>query len=162
MALNPSDRCRSNCENQLGHERLTMNKQIQQTITPIDGSIYAERELASGNQIEEILARAVSAQQDWKRASVAERVAVCKRMLEWILDRADQIGEELTWQIGRPFATARLKSAEAFSERVSYMAEIAERELPTSRLNPKRVFSASFAANRSAWFWFSRRGITRG
>jgi len=124
----------------MGPEELSMNKQTQQTITPIDGSIYAERELASGKQIEETLARAVKAQQSWKHAPVAERAAICKRMLDWLLERADQIGEELTWQIGRPIAYSPNEIRRGFQERVNYMASIAERELADIALEPKENF----------------------
>ena len=51
-----------------------MNKQIQQTISPIDGTMYAERELATYVQIESALAKSVAAQHEWKHVSVAERV----------------------------------------------------------------------------------------
>src|SRR4030095_15307200 len=122
-----------------------MNERTQQTISPIDGSIYAERELASGEQIAETLARAVSAQQTWKRAPVAERVAALKRMLDWLLERADQIGEELTWQIGRPIAYSPFEIRRGFQERVNYMASIAERELADIELEPRENFR-SFSA----------------
>jgi acyl-CoA reductase-like NAD-dependent aldehyde dehydrogenase len=117
-----------------------MSKRIQQTTSPIDGSIYAERELASGKQIEETLAKAVSAQQAWKRVPVPERAAVCQRMLAWLLERADQIGEELTWQIGRPIAYSPNEIRRGFQERVNYMAGIAERELADIALEPKENF----------------------
>src|SRR5215813_247691 len=117
-----------------------MNKRIQQTITPIDGSIYVERKLASGEQIEETLLKAVTAQRAWKHTSVAERVAICKLMLEWLLERADRIGEELTWQIGRPIAYSPFEIRRGFQERVNYMAGIAERELSDILIEPKENF----------------------
>jgi acyl-CoA reductase-like NAD-dependent aldehyde dehydrogenase len=117
-----------------------MNMPVQQIISPIDGSIYAERELASPQQIESTLAIAVTAQQRWKRASIAERAVVCKRMLDWLLERADQIGEELTWQIGRPIAYSPNEIRRGFQERVNYMAGIAERELADIEIEPKENF----------------------
>ncbi len=110
---------------------------MQQTITPIDSSVYVERELASSQQIEASLAKAVKAQTSWKHAPVAERAAVCKRMLDWLLERANQIGEELTWQIGRPIAYSPNEIRRGFQERVNYMADIAERELADIELEPK-------------------------
>jgi acyl-CoA reductase-like NAD-dependent aldehyde dehydrogenase len=117
-----------------------MNKRIQRTIAPIDGSVYVERELASGKQIEEALARAVTALQSWKHMPIAERISVCKLMLSWLLERADRIGEELTWQIGRPFAYSPNEIRRGFQERVNYMAGIAERELADIELEPKENF----------------------
>src|SRR5262245_56105877 len=117
-----------------------MSERIQPTISPIDGSIYAERELASPRQIESALAKATTAQQVWKHAPIAERAAVCQRMLDWLLERADQIGEELTWQIGRPITYSPNEIRRGFQERVNYMASIAERELADIALEPKENF----------------------
>lgn len=117
-----------------------MTSNLQQTISPVDGSIYAERKLASGEQIEETLATAITAQQSWKRAPITERVAVCKRMLDWLVKRADEIGEELSWQIGRPIAYSPNEIRRGFQERVNYMTAIAERELADIELEPKENF----------------------
>ena len=50
-----------------------MNTRLQQAISPIDGMIYAERNLATNEQIEATLAQAVAAQQNWKRTPITER-----------------------------------------------------------------------------------------
>jgi len=117
-----------------------MTSNLQQTISPVDGSIYVERRLATSREIENALAKAVASQAAWKRAPVAERVAVCKRMLDWLLERADVIGEELTWQIGRPIAYSPKEIRRGFQERVNYMASIAERELADIEPEPKENF----------------------
>jgi acyl-CoA reductase-like NAD-dependent aldehyde dehydrogenase len=117
-----------------------MTSNLQQTISPVDGSIYAERRLATSREIENALARATASQAAWKRAPVVERAAVCKRMLDWLLERADEIGEELTWQIGRPIAYSPNEIRRGFQERVNYMAEIAERELADIELEPRENF----------------------
>ncbi len=117
-----------------------MSARIQQATSPIDGSIYAQRELASGQQIEETLTRAVTAQQRWKHVPVEQRVAVCKRALTWLVERADEIGEELTWQIGRPIVYSPNEIRRGFQERVNYMADIAETELADIAIEPKDNF----------------------
>ncbi len=117
-----------------------MNERIQQTISPVDGSIYVERELALDKQIEEALAGAVAAQHQWKRVSVAERAGVCRQMAEWLIEHADEIGKELSWQIGRPVAYSPFEIRRGFSERVNYMADIAERELADIQIEPKENF----------------------
>jgi acyl-CoA reductase-like NAD-dependent aldehyde dehydrogenase len=106
-----------------------MTKRIQQTITPIDGSIYVERELAANDEIDRTLASAASAQRAWRLVPVKERVEVCRRMLAWLLARAGEIGEELTRQIGRPVAYSPFEIRRGFQERVNYMSGIAETEL---------------------------------
>jgi len=115
-------------------------KQTQQTISPIDGSIYVERELASPQQIESCLAGAEAAQRKWGLVPVSERAAVCRRMLAWLLERAEEIGEELTWQMGRPIAYSPNEIRRGFQERVNYMAGIAERELADILIEPMENF----------------------
>jgi acyl-CoA reductase-like NAD-dependent aldehyde dehydrogenase len=117
-----------------------MSSNIQQTISPIDGSIYAERRLAAPREIENALAKAATSQAEWKRVPVAERAAVCKRMLDWLLERAGEIGEELTRQIGRPIAYSSNEIRRGFQERVNYMAGAAERELADIKIEPKENF----------------------
>jgi len=117
-----------------------MTANLQQTISPVDGSIYAERQLATSREIENTLAKAVTSQATWKRVPVVERAAACKRMLDWLVERAGEIGEELTWQIGRPIAYSPNEIRRGFQERVNYMAEIAGRELADIELEPKDNF----------------------
>lgn len=119
---------------------MRMKTTMQQTFSPIDGSLYAERELASGAQIETALAQSVSAQTAWKHTPLAERAALCRRALSWLLERADEIGQELTWQIGRPIAYSPFELRRGFNERVNYMCDIAERELADIAIEPKDNF----------------------
>ena len=112
----------------------------QQTITPIDGSVYAERQLATPQQIETTLAKAVVAQTKWKQTPVNERAAICLRMKDWLVEHADEIGKELTWQIGRPIAYSPFELRRGFNERINFMCEIAERELADIAIEPKENF----------------------
>lgn len=117
-----------------------MSIRMQQAISPVDGSLYAERESAAAQQIESALAHAVTAQAEWKRAPIAERAAICKRMAAWLVECADVLGEELTWQIGRPIAYSPFEIRRGFNERVNYMADIAARELADIEIEPKEDF----------------------
>ncbi len=44
-----------------------MTTRIQQTISPLDGTLYLERPLAAAEQIDRTLASAVAAQAAWRR-----------------------------------------------------------------------------------------------
>jgi acyl-CoA reductase-like NAD-dependent aldehyde dehydrogenase len=101
----------------------------QKTITPVDGSVYVERTLASAKQVEDALARAVKAQRAWKQVPVAERAAVCRRMAEWCVARAERLAEELSWQMGRPVSQSPGELKRGFHERAMYMCDIAEQSL---------------------------------
>ena len=100
-------------------------ERVLRTVTPIDGSVVAERPLASDGEIERTLARAVEAQRRWTQVPVAERAALCTRAVEWCVARADQLGAELTSQMGRPIAHSPFELRRGFQERGKYMAEIA-------------------------------------
>ena len=104
-------------------------ERVLRTLSPIDGSVVVERPLASDADIEAALARAVEAQRRWRAVPVAERAAICTRMVEWCVARADELGAELTSQMGRAIAHSPLELRRGFQERASYMAGIAESAL---------------------------------
>jgi acyl-CoA reductase-like NAD-dependent aldehyde dehydrogenase len=113
---------------------------VQRTISPVDGSVYVERPLASDQDIEAALAKAVAAQAKWKHVPVAERAAICRRMVEWCVARADVLGEELTRQMGRPIAYTPNEIRRGFQERALYMAGIAESALSDISITPGSRF----------------------
>ena len=115
-------------------------KRLQKTLTPIDGSVYVERPLASPRDIENALAKAVGAQAQWKHVPVAERVAIVRKMVEWCVQRADVLGEELTRQMGRPIAYTPNEIKRGFQERALYMAGIAEQALADVPVEAKDGF----------------------
>ncbi|CAG4990803.1 Aldehyde dehydrogenase [Dyadobacter sp. CECT 9275] len=98
---------------------------IQKTISPIDGSVYVERELASDAAVETALAKAVAAQKEWKQTSLAERERFCRKAVEYFLNNADEIGLELTWQMGRPIRYTANEIRKGFKDRANYMISIA-------------------------------------
>ncbi|NOT62185.1 MAG: aldehyde dehydrogenase family protein [Acidobacteria bacterium] len=117
---------------------------MYQVISPVDGSVYAERSLATNEQVEAALHKSVSVERGWKRTPVAERIAVCRRMLAWLVEHADQMGEELTRQIGRPIAYSSFEIKRGFAERVNFMCDIAERELADLALEPANISKENF------------------
>jgi acyl-CoA reductase-like NAD-dependent aldehyde dehydrogenase len=97
----------------------------QRTISPIDGSVVAEFELASASAIDRALERAVDAQRRWKLVSVDERAAICRRMVAWMVEHVDRIATELTWQMGRPVSQTPSEIRRGFQERAAYMIDVA-------------------------------------
>jgi acyl-CoA reductase-like NAD-dependent aldehyde dehydrogenase len=112
----------------------------QRVISPVDGSVYAEFELPSGAEIEATVERAVRAQDAWKRVPLAERSAICRRMTDLMVERADAIGTELTWQIGRPVTQSPFEIRRGFQERARYMVDVAGDALADDVLEPKDGF----------------------
>jgi acyl-CoA reductase-like NAD-dependent aldehyde dehydrogenase len=113
---------------------------IQQTISPVDGSIVAEVMLATDREIDATLDAAVRAQFDWKRVPIAERTAICERMVDWMVERADEIGMELTWQMGRPVSQSPMEIRRGFQERARYMSSVAPAALTDEDCGPKAGF----------------------
>jgi len=116
------------------------DNQTQTTITPIDGSVFVERPLATERDIEAALASAVAGQRKWKHVPVGERVAIVRRMVDWCVAHAEIIGKELTQQMGRPIAYTPNEIRRGFQERASYMCSIAEQALADVRVEPKAGF----------------------
>ena len=114
-----------------------MNK--LQCISPIDGSVYVERHLASNPEIQAALARAELARKAWKNTPLAERVAIGRRAIAAFCAKEDQLAEELCWMMGRPirYAAGEIRG---FAERAGYMADIAESALADIQLPEKPGF----------------------
>ena len=68
---------------------MSVKTRVQTTVSPIDGSVYVERTLASNSDIETALVRSAAAQKAWSRVEVSERAAICHRMSAWCVERAD-------------------------------------------------------------------------
>jgi acyl-CoA reductase-like NAD-dependent aldehyde dehydrogenase len=100
---------------------------MQKTITPIDNTVYVEREYHS-KKIEETIESSMKAQKDWSNLAVSERVKLLNNFVNDFLSRSDVIGEELSRQIGRPISQAS-GELNGFKERADYMLSIAEKKL---------------------------------
>lgn len=114
---------------------------VQRVVSPVDGSVYAERTTASRDEIGRALARADAAQQAWRRVPLAERAALCERVVGYMLANADEIGRELSWQMGRPIRYTPNEIRRGFQERARHMASIAPEALADVAVEPKEGFT---------------------
>jgi acyl-CoA reductase-like NAD-dependent aldehyde dehydrogenase len=112
---------------------------IQQTISPIDGSVVAERALATEAEITAAFAAARVAQRDWKHVPLAERTAIVMRGVANMSAQRDLLGEELTRQMGRPIRYTP-KEIDRMAERAEYMASVAPEVLADITLDPIEGF----------------------
>jgi acyl-CoA reductase-like NAD-dependent aldehyde dehydrogenase len=108
-------------------------------ISPVDGSVYATRPVATKKQIAATFAAAHAAQENWKRVPVAERAAYCSAAIDAMIAMKDEIVPELAWQMGRPvrYGAGELRG---FEERARYMIGIAEQALADIDPGPKDGF----------------------
>ena len=108
-------------------------------ISPIDGSVYAERSLATAGQIDSALNDAKRAQSQWSRTSVEERGRVCRAAVAAMNAMVDDIVIELAWQMGRPvrYGAGELRG---FTERSLHMIDSAADSLADIQVEPKEGF----------------------
>lgn len=99
-----------------------------QTISPIDGRAYVEREYANANDIAKALALAESAQMNWQKISLPEKQNIMRNAMAYFKTHQAEIAEEITWQMGRPIQYSQ-GEINGLIERASYMTDIAETAL---------------------------------
>jgi len=97
-------------------------------VSPINGSVVAERMLASNQEISSCLENAVESQSRWAKKSVKERAVVCHRAIDYLVDNMEKIAKEVTLQMGRPIRYAQGEIS-GLEERARYMIEIAQLQL---------------------------------
>ncbi len=93
-------------------------------ISPIDGSVYAERPTLSADAAQAAVARAKGAQSAWAARPLAERVALVQAGVARVGDMNDDIVPELAHQMGRPIRYGG--EFGGFNERATHMARIAD------------------------------------
>ncbi len=97
--------------------------QMLKCISPIDGSVYAEREVLSREAAFENAARARAAQAGWAARSLQERIDLVMAGVAAVGAMNDEIVPELAHMMGRPVRYGG--EFGGFNERASHMAEIA-------------------------------------
>jgi acyl-CoA reductase-like NAD-dependent aldehyde dehydrogenase len=111
----------------------------QKTISPVDGSVYCEREFAADAAVQAALDAAHRAQAAWRSTPVADRA----RILSAFCDRFEAAGPgialELTWQMGRPIRYSP-NEVRGTLERARHMIAIAAEALVDVDPGPKPGF----------------------
>lgn len=116
-----------------------MTGSVLKVVSPIDGSIYVERPLATARDVDEALNEARRAQASWKLMTMDERAALCLRFVDALVAMKDDIVPELAWQMGRPIAYGA-GEVRGFEERARYMIGIAAETLADIDVGPKEGF----------------------
>jgi acyl-CoA reductase-like NAD-dependent aldehyde dehydrogenase len=96
-------------------------------ISPIDGSVLAERRTQSLDEAAALLAKAKAAQKAWAARGIGERAAVVGRAIAALEAMNGEIVPELARQMGRPVRYGG--EIRGVKERASYMISIAEQAL---------------------------------
>jgi acyl-CoA reductase-like NAD-dependent aldehyde dehydrogenase len=104
-----------------------MTEQTLKIISPVDGSIYAERPIARDAEIDAAVSSARAALPEWKTVPVKERARYMLAFIDALVAMNDEVTVELAWQMGRPVRYGGEKRAA--EERVRAMAAMAEEAL---------------------------------
>lgn len=99
---------------------------LQTIVSPIDGSIFAQREHATDEQVDRVLEAAVVAGRLWRATPISERMHIIEAMVQFMESNASDIATELTWQMGRPLRYTPNEILRGFQERARYMSNIAQ------------------------------------
>jgi acyl-CoA reductase-like NAD-dependent aldehyde dehydrogenase len=94
-----------------------------QCISPIDGSVYAERPAMSLEAATEAVARARKAQKAWARRPLEDRVQLVLKGVARLNEMSDEVVPELAHMMGRPVRYGG--EYKGFNERSNYVAAIA-------------------------------------
>ena len=100
-----------------------------QCISPVDGRVYVERPLHTPADVETALNKAKKVQHLWHNTPLAERQKYILKFLDHMVSNAKAIGEEITWQMGRPVSQTPGEILRGFQERVKYAVNVAPRAL---------------------------------
>jgi acyl-CoA reductase-like NAD-dependent aldehyde dehydrogenase len=94
-----------------------------QLISPVDGSIYAERIPLTPDAAKAAVARAKAAQKGWAARPLADRIALVKAGVAALNAIKDVVVDEIAWQMGRP--TRFGGEFGGVNARTDYMSDIA-------------------------------------
>jgi acyl-CoA reductase-like NAD-dependent aldehyde dehydrogenase len=96
---------------------------IIRCISPIDGSVYAERRAIGLEEARDAIASARVAQRTWRKRPLEERIALVRAGIARLNDMKDDAVPELAWQMGRPVRYGG--EFKGVNERADYMMSIA-------------------------------------
>jgi len=99
-----------------------------QTISPVDGSLYVERALASDAEIDQRLSVARAAREDWRATPLPDRIKLLRTLVTHFVAQEAAIADEISWQMGRPRSQSAGEVA-GFAQRASTMLDLAEAAL---------------------------------
>ena len=97
--------------------------EVARLISPIDGSVYAERTCLDLGQVQAVVSAARQAQTGWAALTIAERARYCSAALAALAAMNDELVPEIAWQMGRPVRYGGENGG--VQERGQYMINIA-------------------------------------
>ncbi|NOD92420.1 aldehyde dehydrogenase family protein [Ruegeria sp. HKCCD4884] len=112
--------------------------QMLKCVSPIDGSVFAERDVLSRDAAFEVAGRARAAQANWAARPLQERIDLVMAGVAAVGAMNDEIVPELAHMMGRPVRYGG--EFGGFNERAGHMAEIAETSLADIAVGEDETF----------------------
>ena len=112
-------------------------------VSPVDGSVYAERPALSLDEAKAVVARARKAQKTWAKRPLDERIALVLKGVARLNEMGQEVVTELAWQMGRPIKYGG--EFKGFNERSNYMASIAGEALAPLVIEDSAAFKRFIA-----------------
>ena len=109
-----------------------------QCISPIDGSVYAERETLTLEAARDAVASAKNAQPEWAALPLSGRIQRVRDGIARLGEMNDKVVETLAWQMGRPVRYGG--EFGGVDERASMMADLAEEGLAPIEIENSAAF----------------------
>ncbi|MBX3582952.1 MAG: aldehyde dehydrogenase family protein [Rhizobiaceae bacterium] len=112
---------------------------ILKCISPIDGSVYAERPTQSFGEASAAIAKARAAREDWAAQPIDKRVKLVMAGVARLNKMVDEVVPELAHMIGRPVKYGG--EFRGFNERSNYVASIAADALAPITVEDSATFT---------------------
>ncbi len=112
---------------------------VQRTYSPIDGHLVVERLLATDREIRAAEILAWKSHQQWCKEPLDKRIAICTRFAEIMKAQREELGREITMQMGRPIRYSA-SEIDGLVDRTLTMCALAPKALANSILPEKTGF----------------------
>ncbi|MCC0030059.1 MAG: aldehyde dehydrogenase family protein [Brucellaceae bacterium] len=116
---------------------------VLKCISPIDGSVYAERPVMAAAAANSLIDGARAAQKGWAARPLEERIALVKAGIARLNEMSDEVVIELAHMMGRP--TRYGGEFGGVNERTAYMSDIAARALSPLEVEDSAQFKRFIA-----------------
>jgi acyl-CoA reductase-like NAD-dependent aldehyde dehydrogenase len=110
------------------------------TISPTTNKSIISRDEPSDAELKALPERSAAAFSSWSKTDLSERQKIVKKAVELLLERQDELAQELTEQMGRPIAYAPIEIKTA-AKRAEYMLKISEESLKDTQGDQEQGFT---------------------
>ena len=115
-----------------------------EVISPVDGSVYYTGKLQGIDAVNTTLENAKKAQKNWASTPLVKRQELVASMVQNLVDMREEIGTEISWQMGRPESQAKNEPL-GFEERALYLSSVAKEALEPIRPEQEENFDLYMA-----------------